>query len=231
MSDNIEKMALEKAKIRSIVESLLFVNERPLSIEELRDVLECNKKDIEVAAEELIQEYERHTSGVCIVRVAGGYQMCSLPDNESWIKKMYQERSKQKLSIPALETLAIIAYKQPITRMEIESIRGVNIDGVVKHLDDLGLIKTEGRKEVPGRPFLYITTRKFLEYFGLNHLKDLPKLEEFVALAEHENAVEVNPQTDTITADDAGKNDGAKNYTIVNNTSAMQGKNKEEVIQ
>ncbi|MBU2102427.1 MAG: SMC-Scp complex subunit ScpB [Candidatus Omnitrophota bacterium] len=177
---------LEIAKIKAIVESLLFVNERPLGLDELASVLELDKKEIESVTEELIGEYAQQASGVCIVKVAGGYQMCSRPDNEPWIKKMYRERSKQKLSVAALETLAIIAYKQPITRMEIESIRGVNIDGVVKHLVDLGLIKTEGRKEVIGRPFLYITTRKFLEYFGLNHLKDLPKLEEFIALAEHE---------------------------------------------
>jgi segregation and condensation protein B len=116
--------------------------------------------------------------------------MCSSPDNEPWVKKMYRERSKQKLSIASLETLAIIAYKQPITRMEIEAIRGVNIDSVVRKLTELGLIKIGGRKEVVGRPFLYITTRKFLEYFGLNSLKDLPKLEEFVALAESDKIVQ-----------------------------------------
>ncbi|MDD5194923.1 MAG: SMC-Scp complex subunit ScpB [Candidatus Omnitrophica bacterium] len=195
MSDDLENIPLERTKIKSIIESLLFVNERPLSIEELHGVLDLDKKDIEAASEELIQEYKERACGVCIVKVAGGYQMCSLPDNESWIKEMYRARAKQKLSIPALETLAIIAYKQPITRMEIESIRGVNIDGVIKHLLDLGLIKTEGRKEVVGRPFLYITTRKFLEYFGLNHLKDLPKLEEFVALAEHEKNIDMHDKT------------------------------------
>ena len=112
--------------------------------------------------------------------------MCSTPQNEAWVKEMYRERGKQKLSNASLETLAIVAYKQPITRMEIEAVRGVNVDGVTKHLVDLGLIKIGGRKEVIGRPFLYITTRKFLEYFGLNALKDLPKLEEFIAVAEKE---------------------------------------------
>ena len=96
--------------------------------------------------------------------------------------KMYREKNRQKLSSASLETLAIIAYKQPITRTEIESIRGVNIDGVIRHILQLGLIKCAGRKEVVGRPFLYTTTRKFLEYFGLNSLKDLPKLEEFIGL-------------------------------------------------
>ncbi|MDP2924575.1 MAG: SMC-Scp complex subunit ScpB [Candidatus Omnitrophota bacterium] len=173
--------------IKSIIESLLFVNERPMELAELCEIINIEKKEIENALEELITEYGQRNCGICIVKVAGGYQMCSAPANEPWIKEMYRERGKQKLSVASLETLAIIAYKQPITRMEIESIRGVNIDGVAKHLTDLGLIKIEGRKEVPGRPFLYITTRKFLEYFGLNTLKDLPRLEDFVALAAKEN--------------------------------------------
>lgn len=180
---------LEKDRIKSIAESLLFVNERPIDLGELSEILNVDRKEIEATLEELISEYSQRSLGLCIVKVAGGYQMCASPVNEPWIKEMYCERGKQKLSVASLETLAIIAYKQPITRMEIESIRGVNIDGVTKHLTDLGLIKIEGRKEVIGRPFLYITTRKFLEYFGLNALKDLPKLEDFIALAGKENVV------------------------------------------
>ena len=173
--------------IKSIIESLLFINERPLTINELAEVIGIDKKTIEANIEELIEEFRNRNSGICIVKVAGGYQMCSNPENEQWIRKLYQEKNKQKLSTAALETLAIIAYKQPITRLEIESIRGVNVDGVLKHLLELGLIKTEGRKEVIGRPFLYITTRKFLEYFGLNSLKDLPKLEEFASIEERKH--------------------------------------------
>jgi segregation and condensation protein B len=173
--------------LKPIIESLLFVNERPIELAELTEILGTAKKEVEETVELLIREYNERGSGICIVRVAGGYQMCSSPQSEPWIKQMYRERGKQKLTAASLETLAIIAYKQPITRMEIEAIRGVNIDGVTKHLTDLGLIKIEGRKEVPGRPFLYITTRKFLEYFGLNALKDLPKLEDFVALAKKES--------------------------------------------
>jgi segregation and condensation protein B len=191
-----ENLPLDKIKIKSIAESLLFVNEKPIEIEELNEILNVDKKAIEEALEELITDYATRASGISIVKVAGGFQMCSSPENEMWIKKMYRERGKQKLSVPSLETLAIISYKQPITRMEIESIRGVNIDGVMKHLTDLGLIKIEGRKEVPGRPFLYVTTRKFLEYFGLNALKDLPKLEEFMILASKEEIAETNPAAD-----------------------------------
>ena len=105
--------------------------------------------------------------------------MCANSANEEWIKKLYKERNKQKLSRASLETLAIIAYRQPITRLEIEEIRGVDSSGVIHHLLDLELISIRGKKEVPGRPFLYVTTKKFLEYFGLNSLEDLPNLEEF----------------------------------------------------
>tara|TARA_B100000315_G_C14567235_1_gene583598 strand:- start:82 stop:783 length:702 start_codon:yes stop_codon:yes gene_type:complete len=175
---------MDKERTKSILESLLFINERPLEMSEFLETLEVNKKEILLALDELSKEYRQRNSGICIVNVAGGYQMCSSPENETWVKKMYQERTKQKLSTAALETLAITAYKQPITRVEIEAIRGVNVDGVVRKLTDLGLIKIGGRKDVVGKPFLYITTRKFLEYFGINTLKDLPKLEEFAALAD-----------------------------------------------
>lgn len=181
---------MDNEKTKSILETLLFINERPIETAELTQVLEASRKEIESALDILSIEYQKRNSGICIVKVAGGYQMCSAPDNETWVKKMYQERTKQKLSTAALETMAIIAYKQPITRIEIEGIRGVNVDGVSRKLLDLGLIKIAGRKDVVGKPFLYITTRKFLEYFGINTLKDLPKLEEFIALAEKDKLSE-----------------------------------------
>ena len=185
-----EESHLDKQRIKSIVESMLFINEHPLETKELAEVLNVSKKDIERAADELIEELKAHNAGMCIVKIAGGYQMCSVPENEEWVRKLYSERTKRKLSTAALETLAIIAYKQPITKMEIESIRGVNADGVTKNLTDAGLIKIGGRKEVVGRPFLFITTRKFLEYFGLNAIKDLPKLDEFINLAKNDVIVQ-----------------------------------------
>jgi segregation and condensation protein B len=169
---------------------MLFINESPLETKELAEVLGVSKKDIDVAAGELIKELKDHNAGMCIVKIAGGYQMCSVPENEEWVRKLYRERTKRKLSTAALETLAIIAYKQPITKMEIEAIRGVSADGVTKNLTDAGLIKIGGRKEVVGRPFLFITTRKFLEYFGLNAIKDLPKLDEFINLAKNDAIVQ-----------------------------------------
>jgi len=175
---------MDKTNVKSILEALLFINERPIEVGEFTEVLEISRKEIEEALGELSLEYRERSSGICIVKVAGGYQMCSAPDNETWVKKMYHERSKQKLSTASLETLAVVAYKQPVTRVEIEAIRGVNVDGVARKLSELGLVKIAGRKDVVGKPFLYITTRKFLEYFGINTLKDLPKLEEFAALAK-----------------------------------------------
>ena len=164
---------------KAILESLLFVNEKPIEVKELVNLLGISKKEIENKLEDLSSQYNERGSGICIVKIAGGYQMCSAPFNEEWIKKMYREKNKSRLSGASLETLAIVAYKQPTTRPEMELVRGVNVDGVSRHLLSLGLIKEAGRKDVPGRPFLYITTRKFLEYFGLNSLDDLPKLEEF----------------------------------------------------
>ena len=181
---------MDKTNVKSILEALLFINERPIEVGELIKVLEISRKETEVALEELSLEYKERPSGICIVKVAGGYQMCSAPDTEIWVKKMYQERSKQKLSTASLETLAVVAYKQPVTRVEIEAIRGVNVDGVARKLSELGLVKIAGRKDVVGKPFLYITTRKFLEYFGINTLKDLPKLEEFAALADKDNVAQ-----------------------------------------
>ena len=189
---------MEKDKTKSIIEALLFINEKPLEINTLAEIMEIDKKEIEFSLAKLAKEYEERETGLCIIKVAGGYQMCSNPENEVWIKKMYQEKNKQKLSIASLETLAIIAYKQPITRVEIESIRGVNIDGVTRKLTELGLIKIGGRKNVIGRPFLYITTRKFLEYFGINLLKDLPNLEDFTALVGKNNSLEENQQDSEI---------------------------------
>jgi len=187
-------MEIEREKLLSALEALLFINENSVEASELARIFEADKKSIEGLLDELAADYLKRGSGICVVKVAGGYQMCSSPENETWVKKMLQERNKQKLSIASLETLAIIAYKQPITRIEIEAIRGVNVDGVMKKLTDADLIKISGKKDVVGRPFLYSTTTRFLEYFGLNSLKDLPKLEDFVALAEQNKKVEENSE-------------------------------------
>jgi len=221
---NEEKSTIELGsdKIKTIIESLLFSNERPMDLSELAQVLSLDKKETETYCDELVNDYLSKSSGMTVVKIAGGYQMCSHPDNEPWLKRMYQTRGKKKLSAAALETLAIIAYKQPITRMEIENIRGVAADVVVKNLLEYGLIVTEGRKEVPGRPFLHVTTKKFLEYFGMNSLLDLPPLEDFAQLAQKEGLVDdssTQAQTDDIAVENQLIENNEKNNKGIENSN------------
>ena len=175
--------------VKSIVESFLFVNEAPLAVAEMAKVLEVDKKQLEQAIEELIQEYKSRYSGIAIIKVAGGYKMVSAKENSEWVKKLYKSKFRRRLSNAALETLAIIAYRQPVTKLEIESIRGVNAEGTLKNLLEMGLVKITGRKEVVGRPFTYGTTKKFLEHFGLNSLKDLPALDKEGVLKDELKAI------------------------------------------
>jgi len=169
--------------IKGVVESLLFVNEKPVVLNQIKDVLDTvSDADIKKALSELQGDYEDRQCGIMIVEIAGGYQMLSNPIYASYLRSFYKTKHKEKLSKPSLESMAIIAYKQPVTRSDIEVIRGVNSDGVVGHLLSKDLIKVIGRKDVPGRPFVYGTTKQFLEYFGLKSLDDLPELEEFPAL-------------------------------------------------
>ena len=171
--------------IKSVIESLLFVNEKPITINQFREALPTvTPSDVKQVINALKNEYEQRKSGMAIVEIAGGFQMLSNPLYVEYIRSFYKTKHKEKLSKPALESLAIIAYKQPVTRSDIEVIRGVNSDGVVAHLFNKDLIKIVGKKDVPGRPFLYGTTKQFLEYFGLKSLEDLPKLEEFSHLLD-----------------------------------------------
>ncbi|MCK4883072.1 MAG: SMC-Scp complex subunit ScpB, partial [Candidatus Omnitrophica bacterium] len=165
--------------IKGVVESLLFVNERPVTMDQMKKVLETvGTADIKKAIKELQDEQDDRRSGIMIIEIAGGYQMLSNPVYASYLRIFYKTKHKEKLSKPALESMAIIAYKQPVTRSDIELIRGVNSDGVVAHLLNKELIKAIGRKDVPGRPYVYGTTKQFLEYFGLKSVDDLPILEE-----------------------------------------------------
>ena len=169
--------------IKGVLEALLFVNERPITLEQIRKVLDTvSGPEIKNAIKMLASEYAEKKSGITIKEIAGGYQMFSNSCYAAYVKSFYKTKHKEKLSKPALESLAIIAYKQPVTRLDIELIRGVNSDGVVAHLFNKELIKIVGRKDVPGRPYLYGTTKQFLEYFGLKSMDTLPKLEEFPSL-------------------------------------------------
>jgi len=169
--------------IKGIIEAVLFTSEKPVVLEQIKEVVEgVDTRDIREIINVLKGEYVERKSGISIIEIAGGYQMLTNSDYAMYIKKFYHSRHKEKLSKPALETLAIIAYKQPVTRLDIELIRGVNSDGVMVHLLDKGLVKIVGRKDVPGRPYMYGTSKEFLEYFGLKSLEDLPKLEDFSSL-------------------------------------------------
>ncbi|HAJ56264.1 MAG TPA: SMC-Scp complex subunit ScpB [Candidatus Omnitrophica bacterium] len=171
---------LELEKIRSAVESLIFISNKPMTIEDLKQLFEdIDGAKLREIIEALKKQLEDTNSGIRIVEIAGGYQMVTSPENADMIKNFYKIKNTEKLSGPSLETLAIIAYKQPVTRVDIEAIRGVNVDGVVKSLMEKNLIRVVGRKEVIGRPFVYGTTRMFLDYFGLKSLDELPKIEEF----------------------------------------------------
>ncbi|MDP8260034.1 MAG: SMC-Scp complex subunit ScpB [Candidatus Gygaella obscura] len=173
--------------IKSIIEALLFVNEQPINLEQIKAIFdEADIKSIRAALTQLQDDYVQQDRGIRIIEIAGGFQMVTHSECVHFLKKFYSKRQLSRLSTPALETLAIIAYKQPISRQEIELIRGVNVDGVVSSITERGLIRITGRRESLGRPFVYGTTKKFLEYFGLKSLSDLPKIEDFSKMVPHD---------------------------------------------
>jgi segregation and condensation protein B len=164
--------------LKAIIEALIYASPDPVTIKALIKLLDPEtKEDIEAAIAALKVQYEG-SGGLQLIEVAGGYEIVTRPELHEWVRRLFHEQTTQKLSVPALETLAVIAYKQPITAPEITEIRGVNAAGVVGTLIERKLIKIVGRKQVVGRPFLYGTTREFLERFGLNDLSDLPKVED-----------------------------------------------------
>jgi len=165
---------------KSALEALLFLSGESLTISALHDVTGLADAEIKRLLAELAGEYKERNTGLLIVEVANGYQMVTNPEYAECVKKFRAAHVSTKLSMPALETLAIIAYKQPIIRAEIEQIRGVNSDSAIRTLYEKRLIKIMGRKEAPGRPFLYGTTREFLQYFGLKDLTELPTLKELI---------------------------------------------------
>ena len=165
-------------ELKPIIEALIFASPDPLTLKTLFRLLdEEPPEDVERALEALQADYDAR-GGLQMVQVAGGYQICTRPEFHEWVRRLFHEHSKQRLSVQALETLAVIAYKQPITGPEIAEIRGVNTSAVVGTLLERQLVKVVGRRPVVGRPFLYATTREFLNRFGLSDLGDLPKVEE-----------------------------------------------------
>ena len=173
--------AQSSAELKAIVEALIFASPDPLTLKAICKVLDSEpKEDVHAALAALKQDYER-PGGLQLVEVAGGYQIVTRSDLHEWVRRLFHERSTQRLTVQGLETLAVIAYKQPITALEIGEIRGVNTSGVLNTLLERHLIKIVGRKPVVGRPFMYATTREFLIRFGLNDLSDLPRVEDMAA--------------------------------------------------
>jgi segregation and condensation protein B len=164
--------------LKSIIESLLFVAEGPLTLQRLAEVIDgAGKKEIEAALEQIKIDLEAQRRGVRMVEVAGGFQLRTPKENADWVKK-YLGGRPARMGRATLETLAIIAYRQPVTKAEVEAIRGVDVDGVVNTLVERNLIRAVGRKDVPGRPFLFGTTAEFLQLFNLKDLTELPALKE-----------------------------------------------------
>ncbi len=185
---------LSEARVRTVVETLLFLAERPLGPDELRQATGIEPARIARALDQLSGHYREGISGIVLHEVAGGWQLRTSPDNTDFARRFLRVKP-QRLTRAALETLAIIAYRQPVTRPEMEEIRGVDCGAVVKALLERRLVKILGKKEEPGRPILYGTTREFLEFFALKDLASLPTLREFHELSEeHRDIVEKAPE-------------------------------------
>ena len=180
------------ADAKKIIETLLFITDRPVKPGRLAEVVETvSAKQVLAIIEELTREYAQTGRAVQIVEVGGGFQMATKPEYGRWVRKLYNEKMTTKLSNAALETLAIIAYKQPITRAEMEAIRGVDVAGPLERLLERGLVRVVGKKDTIGRPMVYGTTDEFLRMFGLNKVSELPDLQVFAEKTLHEKQADL----------------------------------------
>lgn len=170
-----------KEALISIIESLLFVSGEPLSLKEIHSILQCSSQYTKELLNSLSEEYESPKRGIKLININNNYQLVTKPQNSDYIQELLKTSTRQYLSQASLETLSIIAYKQPITRIDIDEIRGVKSDSAVQNLMEKGLIKERGRLEVPGRPILYVTTDDFLRQFGLDSINGLPPLESLLS--------------------------------------------------
>ena len=194
------------AELKAIVEALIFASPEPITPKMLFKLLADEpKEDVLAAVEALKAEYEQRP-GLQFVDVAGGFQIVTRPELHEWVRRLFHERSTQKLTVQGLETLAVIAYKQPVTALEISEIRGINTSGVLSTLLERHLIKIVGRKNVVGRPFLYATTKEFLIRFGLRDLGELPKVEDMAEALGFDppaRLTETTPAEEMLPLDDA----------------------------
>lgn len=179
-----------KRRYFSIIESLLFVSGEPLNIKEIALILECSEEYTYNLLQELRDIYEEEQRGILLISMNNDYMFVTKSENSDYVQKLLKTNNRQALSRAALETLAIVVYRQPITRVEIDEIRGVKSDKAIQNLLEKNLIKESGRKKVPGRPIMYITTDEFLRYFGLQDLNEMPSLEEFIESVEERETEE-----------------------------------------
>ena len=186
-----KEMNLKKRSAAPAIEALLFSSDEPLKAARICEIIDgLKEKDVRNIIEELNQSYEETGRSFRIHFIADGYQLFTLTEYANYVEQLFRNRQQSRLSLKALETLAIIAYKQPVTRPEIEEVRGVNVDGVLKTLLTRKLITVAGTAQAPGTPYLYQTTKKFLEYFGLKNIKDLPKLKELDEIVEADSEIQ-----------------------------------------
>ncbi len=178
-------------QLKEVIESLIFVSQEPLSLEKIKDVLqEFSAEDIQQTVQELLESYSSNDRGIQITRSGGGYLFSTKPEYDPWVRRLLKLEGRNKLSSAALETLSAIAYHQPTTLSEISALRGVDATHTLKTLLQKKLVKIVGRKKSPGNPLIYRTTDKFLTYFGLNSLEDLPSPEEISKILEEASDLE-----------------------------------------
>ena len=209
---------MEQEEIKAIIENILLAADQPVSVTQFKNLLgdEVEKVSFKSVLEELIDEY--NSRNLQILQVAEGYQLCTRHDYSNWVRKFLKFDKTRKLSQPSLDTLSIIAYKQPLTKAEVEEIRGVDSSGVVRTLLEKKIISPGGRKKVPGRPIMYRTTRKFLEYFGLKDLSDLPTLEDF---KESELEDQIPPDQTTLPFDALSGDDSEEMADVASEEEAQ----------
>ena len=209
---------MEREEIKAIIENILLAADQPVSEAQFKNLFgdEVEKVSFKSVLEELIDEY--NSRNLQILQVAEGYQLCTRHDYSNWVRKFLKFDKTRKLSQPSLDTLSIIAYKQPLTKAEVEELRGVDSSGVVRTLLEKKIISPGGRKKVPGRPIMYRTTRKFLEYFGLKDLSDLPTLEDF---KESELEDQIPPDQTTLPFDELSGDDSEEMADVASEEEAQ----------
>lgn len=178
MSEKTSPSVIELQEAKRIIEALLFASNEPLTPQKMREIIETafpiSTREIKRLIEEMQAQYAEERRAFCLEMIADGYVLRSHATYSPYVQLLFTNRKKERLSQASLETLAIVAYKQPVTKSQIEMVRGVDCSGVLQHLQERGLLEVSGRLEAPGRPVLFVTTRDFLKYFGLKSLTDLP---------------------------------------------------------